>query len=232
MKKRKPIIGLNMDCSIRKDRLWHEIPENYVNAIVEAGGIPSLFPIFRDKKLITEQIKQCDGFLFMGGDDYPAKYFGMKSDSNEDPMLEQRADYDIKIAKMILNTKIPILGICGGCQLINIVKGGKMILNIEGHGKGKDVYHSVNIVKDGILKNLFKKDKLRINSGHHQAIDPNFISDELKITAMTDDGVVEAIEGIEERFILGLQWHPERSDDSVQRKTIFKRFINECKMDH
>ncbi|MEA3500394.1 MAG: gamma-glutamyl-gamma-aminobutyrate hydrolase family protein [Candidatus Marinimicrobia bacterium] len=230
MKNSKPIIGINMDCTIKGDRLWYRIPENYINSIVEAGGVPRLFPIYYNEKFISEQINECNGFLFMGGGDYPAKYYEMESDSNEDPMLKQRADYDIKIANMVLNTKLPVLGICGGCQLINIVNGGKMILNIEGHGRGKDVYHSVNIVKDGILKDLFKKNKLRINSGHHQSIDQNFISKKLKITAMTDDGIVEAIEGINERFLLGLQWHPERSDDEEQRKIIFNRFIKECKI--
>ncbi len=230
MKNSRPIIGINMDCMIKKGRLWHRIPENYIHSIVEAGGVPKLFPIYYNEKFMLEQIKQCDGFIFMGGDDYPAKYYKMKPDSKEDPMLKQRAEYDIEIAKMVLNEKLPILGICAGCQLINIVNDGKMILNVDGHGRGKDVYHSVNIVNNGILKDLFKKDKLRINSGHHQSIDPNFISDNLKITAITDDGVVEAIEGIGERFILGLQWHPERLDDEKQRKTIFNRFIKECKI--
>ena len=212
MKNTKPVIGLNMVCSIRKSRLWYEIPESYINAISESGGVPRLFPIFNDE-IIKEQIKKCDGFLFIGGKDYPAKIYGMKSDSNEEPMLEQRTDYDIKIARMVLNTKLPVLGICGGCQLINIVKGGKMITHVDGHKGEKDIYHSVNITEDGILRKLFKREKLRVNSAHHQVIDPNFISNKLKITAMTDDGIVEAIEGIDNRFLLGLQWHPERIDD-------------------
>ncbi len=229
MKNRKPIIGLNMDTTMIGGRLWHRIPENYINSIVKSGGVPRLFPIYYNDDFIIEQVEECDGFLFMGGDDYPANIYGMKPDEHEDPMLNDRAKFDLKLAKLVLKRNIPVIGICAGCQLINIVNNGKMILNIDGHGRGGDVYHSANIINDGILKKMFKTNKIRINSGHHQSINSNFVSSNLKITAMTDDGIVEAIEGVDDRFILGLQWHPERSDDEQQRKMIFDRFIDECK---
>lgn len=233
MKNGKPTIGINMDCTIKKGKVWYRIPENYVKAIVDYGGIPRLFPIYYDAEFIEEQIDDCDGFLFMGGDDYPARYFGMKPDSHEGPMIKERVEFDITLANLILKTSKPVLGICAGAQLINIVNGGKLILNIDGHGdglgKGKDVYHNVKIIEEGILKKLFGTDNFEINSGHHQSINPKFVSDNLKITAMSEDGIVEAIEGIEGRFLLGLQWHPERIKDLKQRKIIFDKFISECK---
>jgi len=137
------------------------------------------------------------------------------------------------LARLVLqeNTQMPVLGICAGPQLFNITLGGKLVQHLptaEDHiayTPIQDKEHEIEITGGRILTSLFGKGKISVNTNHHQAADPEFLGSGLQVVACADDGVVEAIESTEERFLLGVQWHPERTRDINHQKKIFNAFI-------
>jgi putative glutamine amidotransferase len=128
------------------------------------------------------------------------------------------------------NNHMPVLGICAGPQLCTITLGGKLIQHVEGHiahSNIRDREHTVTIRGGHIMKRMFGEKSITVNSNHHQAADPTHIGKGLQAVAYAEDGVVEAIECINpNRFVLGVQWHPERVRFDDQREKIFGRFID------
>ena len=128
-----------------------------------------------------------------------------------------RPHFDITFGKAVLKRQMPVLGICAGCQLLNIVSGGKLIQHLDNaveHRNG--VFHRAKILHDGFFARgagLSAGDELTVNSYHHQAVSPAAVGAGFKITAQAFDGSVEAIELEGARMVLGVQFHPERMDD-------------------
>lgn len=241
----KPIIGLNMSYEQYKGEnpdgvLFRDTYKSYVayvDAIQKYGGMVLHIPPFADLRELDCYINQADGFIFTGGDDYPPEYYNEKKHPKTKLLHHRRAKADIYLAKKVLETDKPVLAICGGIQLVNIVLGGKLIQhlsNLETHNKEnktKDRTHHIEIKKDSLLYDIYKEDKLVVNSAHHQAIHPEYIGDDLRVVAIALDGVIEAveIEKSDERFFIAVQWHPERIRDEKQRKLIFEAFLGAAK---
>lgn len=235
--KMKPIIGIT---SYEEDlKGHHNLNSNYVNAVSDAGGIPIIIPIIRDEKDFDAYLDILDGIIFSGGIDIsPLTY-------NENPLKEIsrissiRDNYEFMLFKKAYERKLPILGICRGSQLMNTALGGKLYQDINaqvpnslGHSPksmaGDEFFHSINIEKDSNLYNILGKEKTFVNSFHHQAIKE--LGNNLKVVAHADDGIIEAIEATDNRFMLGVQFHPE----GLQRKhpeflKIFKALIEAAK---
>jgi len=233
----KPIIGINVNYSENQDKLSTiyylrgecKIGIQYVDSVYKAGGIPLLVPCIKDEKILKYYVEQVDGFLFIGGRDYPPKYYKESIQEQTKLQHDRRSSVDIILAKLVLKKQIPVLGICAGIQIINITSGGKLIQHLpaaENHRPKEDQTHGVKITGGKILTSLFGAKRIFVNSSHHQAVDPEFVGSGLQVVAEADDGTVEAIESTEERFILGVQWHPERIRDLKHRKKIFSAFIN------
>ena len=242
----RPIIGINMSYSEYdkyepgdlRFRNLYKTYTYYVDSVQENGGMALLIPPFHELSYLDYYIEFAHGFIFTGGDDYPPEFYNEKKHPETELMHEQRADADIYLAREVLQTKKPVLAICGGIQLINIIYGGKLIQHLKGletHNKKSktvDNNHSVNIVKDSLLYEIFGEEDILVNSAHHQAVNPEHIGDGLRITATASDGVIESLEleNTLERFFLAVQWHPERISDSRHRELIFKAFITAVKL--
>jgi len=211
----------------------------YVDALVKAGGLPICLPALQEPTYIGRAMELLDGFLFVGGKDYLPHHYAGKEQKPKELMETRRDAFDMLLAKSVLeNTELPVLGICGGAQLINISLGGTLLQDIASdwlsetgvkpleHRKG--IRHSVFIETASLLSSITKKVKVITNSYHHQAIHPDHLGAGLIITATSNDGVPEAIElsHPRSRFLLGVQWHPERmfDNDPCQQK-IFNTFI-------
>jgi putative glutamine amidotransferase len=208
---------------------YYEIPERYFESVIENGGLPVLAPTNANESLLQEYVELADGFVFSGGDDYPPQLYGQSPHPKLIPAHSRRVENDLLLMKMALKSQKPILAICAGHQLLQIVSGGKLIQHLDAADKHTDEqYHSVKILKASILSELFGAEHIRVNSSHHQAIDPNTIPPQFKITAISDDDIIEAMENTGKQWILSLQWHPERIDDLTHRETIFSAFINIC----
>ena len=217
---------------VRGDTQWSRyfVGTRYLDAICEAGGLPVPIPCTGDGKIPEKYIDAIDGFLFIGGADYPPEFYGEAKSSESVKLMEKRRyENDMLLASAVMERHLPILGICAGMQLMNIVSGGKLIQHIDSPVIHTGwVFHKVKINGGKILKELFGKKTIEVNSFHHQAVEPSCVRKDFEVTAMSEDGIIEAIESKSERFILGLQWHPERMG-RAHRDKVFKTFMKACK---
>lgn len=233
--KTKPLILLNTDCIPKNSSCAFTINEAYPNAIYEAGGLPFLMPPLKDILLtdISKLANFADAFVFIGGRDYPADWYNEAPHPANEELLPQRARFDFELAKIALESGKPLLGICGGHQLIWIALGGGLLQDIPNHrptNDTEDVYHNVDIETDSqILSKIFNPMKIQVNSWHHQAVNPENPAKGVKICAWAEDGTPEAFEGLDKRFLLGVQWHPERINSAEHRKNLFGFFIENVK---
>jgi putative glutamine amidotransferase len=226
MKASRPLIGLNLDCNTVDTPARMRINTAYVDAVLAAGGLPLLVPPTDNKKILAQYVACMHGCLFIGGPDYPPQWYGQKKHPKTILVDPHRAAADRLLATLVLKTRMPVLGICGGHQLISIMWGGKLIQHIAHATEHQnEKYHSAIIAGKGILSSLFGDRAITVNSSHHQAVDPRAIGRGLKVSARAEDGTVEAIEGTGQRFLLGVQWHPERIRDKKHRRKIFGAFI-------
>ncbi|HZK32953.1 MAG TPA: gamma-glutamyl-gamma-aminobutyrate hydrolase family protein [Tissierellaceae bacterium] len=212
----KPIIGITTFTGIKKTH--HSVNSNYINAVFAAGGIPVSIPIIYDEANYHNYLDILDGIIFTGGLDIsPLSY-------DENPLKEInqisaiRDKYELGLFKKAYGRKMPILGICRGLQIANIALGGNLyqdiytqVPNCLGHNpegiSNTEFYHSIKVEKDSKLYSVFKKEKIFVNSLHHQAIKE--LGNNLLVSALSEDGIIEAIEATDDRFLIGLQFHPE-----------------------
>lgn len=230
----KPIIGiLATNCEGTQ--------ENYIEAVEKAGGCPIILSRVDNLSTIKSIIKKLDGIIFTGGTDIsPINY-------EEIPYLRlesvdpARDNFEIDLAKLILSdTDIPVLGICRGMQILNIVSGGSLYQDLlsqkatEFNHSLTDVFprdqlsHMVEIIKPSKLYDIFEVDKIAVNSFHHQGI--KTIGKNFESTMVSEDNIIEAIELKSDRFVVGVQWHPETLiEKHPQYLKLFTSFLEYCK---
>ena len=222
--KKRVVIGINSDfrsgaCSVGY---------NYVRCVAKAGAVPAVIPCLHGARPAAEYMRLADGLLLIGGGDYPAGLYGEHPHARADEVHPRRAGWDLCLARAALACRKPLLGICGGHQLIHIAMGGRIIQHLEDaacHRKeGMYLEHSIIISGGKILRQLFGKGKVAVNSNHHQAVDPRALPEGLEAVAHAG-GVVEAIEAPAMPFVLGVQWHPERMAWSGHAALVFGAFV-------
>ena len=216
----KPIvIGLTLDSEAPGGYSkfpWYAIRENYCTAIVRAGGVP--LPLPHEPDLIETYVGLIDGLVVTGGAfDLDPTLYGDASRHDSVVTKDRRTRFEFDIMRAMLAADKPVLGICGGQQLLNVVLGGSLIQHIpdsipqalahEQPNPRDQPGHDVDIVAGTLLHRLVGIDTLAVNSAHHQAVrdtGPGVI-----VNARARDGVIEGIEAPGYRFCLGVQWHPE-----------------------
>ena len=199
----KPIIGIAISNRVKSKKIYSVINNDYIKAVQKAGGIPILIPFSNNIENIKEYTDKIQGIIFTGGEDIsPLAY-------NEDPLkeveciIEERDRFELELFKEVYEKQIPILGICRGLQLINIALGGNLYQDINSqipnsyghapkHTLRHNLYHSVKIEKYSKLFDIFKTEDLKVNSFHHQSVKK--LGTDLKVTALSNDGIIEAIE--------------------------------------
>lgn len=228
----RPLIGIT--ASHRNEFNAYYSPKNYSKAIIEAGGIPFILPITSEEEIIEQNITWIDGLLLAGGGDPDPQLFDEEPHPDLGTIDPYRDSFEIALTKKALQNETPLLGICRGCQILNVAAGGTMIQALEGqkdeivkHRQDAPFHyptHTVTIDEETFLYQIVRTTELRVNSSHHQAIkdvSPDFI-----VSARSKDGIIEAIEAKEGNFALGVQWHPEAMFEkhNVFLK-IFKEFV-------
>lgn len=213
----KPIIGINCDYEEEGKQPYSFAYRNYVEAIIAAGGIPLLLPIMKDGDDVRNSLKRIDGLLLTGGNDVPPHRYGKDQHKKTICVHPDKDISDNFLVNIAFQMKKPILAICYGAQLVNVVFGGSLIQDIPSHGtsclvhkdlQNKHYTHPVAVEKWSRLYKIVGAEHLETNSVHHQAIDK--LGKGLVATAHTEDGIVEAIELEGYPFFVGVQWHPER----------------------
>lgn len=227
--KKKAIILLNTDIEHENRRTFYSCDNRYIDCISEAGGAALLLPCTGDNDILARCIELADGMLFIGGRDYPVEFYGGNGCPELNVMEAFRSGSDIFLAKSILNTRMPVLGICGGAQLISIAGGGSLLCHINNsEAHTGNIPHNVDIADGTFLKRILGgKQTIEIVSSHHQAVSPDAPGRGMRISAWAGDGTAEAVEtSDEDRFLLGLQWHPERSVEKTDTMKIFRAFVS------
>lgn len=219
---------------------YSSVNNAYSEAVIAAGGIPFLLPLV-ENNLEDDYLDLLDGIIFSGGEDVSPIFFHEEPIKGLGAVDSRRDSYEFKLLEIIKRRKIPILGICRGEQVINIAFGGTVYQDIDtqyenslGHHPGEierdDLYHSIIIEKNSTLYKIFEKEKIFINSFHHQSVSK--IGKGLKITAKSVDGIIEAYESenMKNHYIMGIQWHPELLYKKYpQFLKIFENFLEEIK---
>lgn len=208
----------------------------YSDAIVRFGGVPVLLP---NVAASVDILALCDGLLLTGGGDFhPATYHAADAGTDWAEVSEDRDTAELALMAEAERRLLPVLGICRGIQALAVGFGGSLIQDISSalgdspvkHSRGEErsrVSHRVTIVPDTRMAQIVGVDALQVNSFHHQAVEQ--VPAGWIVSARADDGIVEAMECPGERFMLGVQWHPEnlvRDDEAAQR--LFYEFIQAC----
>ncbi len=212
--------------------------ERYPSAILEAGGLPLLLPITSSRTAIHRTIESLDGIVISGGDfDIHPKFYGEEPLAALGKVKENRTEFELEVITLALKQGLPLLGICGGAQAINVTLGGSLYQDIStqlpnalAHQRG-DIRemggHLIKISKGTKLEEIVGRARLEVNTTHHQAVKK--LGKGLIVNAVAEDGVIEGIEREGSSFVLGVQWHPEflTHRQKSQRK-IFSAFVSAC----
>jgi len=203
--------------------------DTYVLAIREAGGIPVVLPnADGSPEKIGEYLDLVDGLLMPGGADIPPSEWGEEPHSTTKLLDEDRYLFEkALITEWIERTDKPLLGICLGSQWINVAHGGSLIQDIpsEFGVNHRDTTHLVELEPDSRLSKIFGETSFEVNSLHHQAV--RDVGAGLRVVARSPDGIIEATETTTpNRFLIGVQWHPEKIIDKDEKQAkIFRAFV-------
>lgn len=194
--------------------------QGYVEAVLQAGGLPVLLPPLTDPRALRALYERLDGVLLAGGDDIDPSRYGETPHPKLGPVSPERDTAELQLARWAFADGKPLLGICRGMQVINVARGGTLWQDLPSdHPEGLDHYasatrrrweaivHPVKLAEDARLTRLLGATTIGFNSLHHQAV--KRLGAGLRVVGRAPDGVVEAIEGDGEAFVAGVQGHPE-----------------------
>lgn len=237
-----PLIGITSNLRKNGNRLEHRLGRSYTSAILAAGGFPvilSVEPINDAKGLLS----RLDGILFSGGVDIdPARFNG-----NPHPQVEadeiERDEMEIVLVRQAVNMGKPLLGICRGCQVINVALGGTLYTHISDQYPGaiqhdchdqpsrSYIAHGIRLDPHSRLAQVSRMADVKVNSLHHQAI--NQLAPGLTATGWCqEDGLIEAVEIGSHPYALAVQWHPEELQDRAEVQALFGSFIQAAESHH
>jgi len=226
----KPIIGITGNFGEK----GCELAQGYYLSVLKAGGTPVVIPPHRDKEALLTLLNTLDGLVFSGGGDINPLLLGEEPLPQLHSVCPERDEPELFLVREAFHRQIPMLGICRGIQVMAAALGGKVWQDIGlsptlsqgegdnspllGRGRGRAIKHSqdmprysashtVRIEEGTLLHDIFGSDTLAVNSFHHQAVRET--GPHLRVSALSPDGIIEAVESTEHKALLGVQWHPE-----------------------
>jgi len=220
----KPIIGVTPDFNAgdRPDFGGREptyfLRARYVNAIEELGGVPLILPLVEEPALRKRLLDSVDGLVLTGsGPDLPPALYGERQRYQFRVMSRRRSAFELDLARRAMAHGVPLLGICGGMQAINVALGGSLVQDIASQldkplqhrapGPATRLAHAVAVSSGSLLGRVTGRARIRVNSSHHQSV--KRVAPPLVVSGLSPDGVIEAVEAPAHPFLLGVQWHPE-----------------------
>jgi putative glutamine amidotransferase len=235
-----PRIGITLDYETAQtfSKLpWYAVRENYCASVSAHGALP--LPLPHEVALVEEYLQLIDGLIITGGAfDIPPSYYGTEAQHETVVTKDKRTQFEFAVTRGMIARGKPVLGICGGEQLLNVVLGGTLIQHIpdavagalehEQKNPRTEAGHDVRILEGTLLHRIAGTTRIPTNTAHHQAIAtpaPGAV-----VNAVTEDGVIEGIELPQARhpFCLGVQWHPEYHISPADT-AIFAAFVAACR---
>lgn len=211
-----------------------ELPRRYVDAVLRAGGAPSILAPVEDEQIIERYAQVLDGLVISGGRDIPPALYGEQPHERTDPVSKERPLFEIALVKRFRELDKPVLGICYGCQLLNVAFGGNLIQDIPSQVEDSVIHrrispsdnhatHPVYLKQKSLLQAILSASEVTVVSSHHQAV--KRLAPGFRVTAYAPDKVIEAIELEDARFVVGVQWHPEMDPDAEATDRLMRAFL-------
>ena len=210
------------------------INQSYVRALVASGCAPVMIPLLDDDERLRAIYERLDGIVLPGGADVAPEAYGEEPIRDLNVVEAPRDRTELMLARWAFADDLPLLGICRGQQVLNVALSGSLwqdlrhqgvtsVEHSDADGRARTaLMHRVRLDPDSRLAQLIDETEIQVNSLHHQAI--KTIAPQLRVTGKSDDGVIEAIESPERRFLIAVQWHPEEIDDLPWVRRLFQGF--------
>jgi putative glutamine amidotransferase len=228
---RKPLIGVNCKLVTDDGDAYYKLDRNYANSVLRAGGVPLLMPFFRDSREARQFLRRIDGVLFTGGPDINPRRWGERRHPKADLMHPDKEASDFTAMAEALRMELPLLAICLACQELNVLLGGSLhqhvqdLPGVKKHSGG--VRHPVRMIADSKTRDILGAPKATVNSWHHQSCDR--LGKGLVQTSESPDGLIEGLESPSHRWVVGVQWHPERMQDDARQQNLFRALVSEAR---
>ena len=232
----QPLIGLTSGLTRNKSGApVCQVGQAYVTAIQKAGGIPVMIPLGSGTDSLKALLLRLDGLLFTGGGDIDPQHFNGEPHAKVYGISPERDALEFFLIEAALAAGKPLLAICRGIQVLNVACGGSLYTHIQDQIEQSlkhdwfpkfprdKLAHTVSLVCESKLQEIFGDSDIRVNSLHHQGISQ--VGQGLKATAFAPDGLVEGLEVEGADFALGVQWHPECLPEDVGMQNLFKAFV-------
>ncbi len=239
---KKPLIGITSSMglgiySLQQEHMpaeQHRLSDSYIQAVLQAGGIPVILPSLMDENAMKAMVDGLDGILLSGGGDVDPVRFGQRATGHLGGVNPRRDTAELALARYVVeHTDKPLLGICRGIQVMNVAMGGTLYIDLPDAGKlchSLTMYprhmttHTVTVAEGSRISAAMGAGEQPVNSFHHQALEQ--VADCFRVTAVsTDDNVVEAVELPGDRFVVGVQWHPEELRGGEAAQNLFRNFV-------
>lgn len=235
----KPIIGITTNQSTNSyGQPIILLQQSYVRAIMQAGGVPMLIPSMISQDGWDAVYSRLDGILFSGGGDMALDHFAGDPHPRIDDVEPERDSVELKMLQAAASDGKPFLGICRGCQVMNVALGGTLYTHLPDQlpnaldhsypGNMRTVLvHQVKIEEGTRVAEIYGTPIINVNSLHHQGLKD--IAPTLRVAGHAPDGLVEAVELPDHPFAVGVQWHPEWLTDQEVTRNLFRKFVEAAK---
>jgi gamma-glutamyl-gamma-aminobutyrate hydrolase PuuD len=218
---KRPVVAVTTRQTMRGPRYIEYVGELHLDLLLRLGTLPMVMPVVKDAlKCLPQYTEEMSGLLLVEGEDIEPKRFAAEPANfryleKTDPVKDEM---EIRLLRQALRLKIPILGICRGSQLLNVVCGGTLYGDVRKEKRSKlkhvdpehyDTYrHKITVEAGSPLAKWYGRRELRVNSYHHQGV--RKLARRFRAMAHSEDGLVEAFYAPDADFVVGLQFHPER----------------------
>lgn len=234
----RPLIGIPCAGNVRSRTGYcrYVVGQIYCRALEIAGGAVVLVPLLENEQALFDIYQRLDGLLLAGGGDVAPHHFGQKRMARLSSVDTARDRVELLLTRRAFDDGLPLLAICRGVQMLNVALGGTLFQDIPAQIPGalrhnfhpdhprNYLGHEVEIERGTRLADILGSLRVGVNSFHHQSVQA--VAPVLRVSALAPDGVIEALESPERRFVLGVQWHPEELvwDDGRMRR-LFEAFV-------
>jgi putative glutamine amidotransferase len=185
---------------------------------------------------VGRELANVGGLVLSGGIDVDPQLYGQRRHPETDYRHPFRDRYELALLKEALRRALPVLAICRGHQLLNVFMGGKLIQHIVGdshraepEAPRRSAWHEVELAPGSHLAAILGEGRIAVNSRHHQGVAPEMVGHGLRVVALSPDGLVEALEGESQRWLVSVQWHPERPEMAEAMAPLFAAFVEACR---